>query len=124
MELQLETAKAEVDKPFEKEAELNAKLERLTELNAELNMDQREENAADMEDEVTENREDPEGHVENEPELCRMADLKESEPTQKYHAERSKDDRPSLLAKMEILKGRVKGHQPAEKETKTRETAL
>ena len=39
VEHQLETAKAEVDKPFQQEAELSEKLERLAELNALLNMD-------------------------------------------------------------------------------------
>ena len=38
-------------KPFEKEAELAAKQKRLSELNAELNMDMKEENAADLDDE-------------------------------------------------------------------------
>ena len=41
MEHQLETAKAEVDKPFPQEAELSEKLERLAELNALLNMDEK-----------------------------------------------------------------------------------
>ena len=39
VEKQLENAKTEVQKPFEKEEELNTKLKRLSELNAELNMD-------------------------------------------------------------------------------------
>ena len=39
VEHQLETAKAEVDKPFPQEAELSEKLERLAELNALLNID-------------------------------------------------------------------------------------
>ena len=41
VEHQLETAKAEVDKPFPQEAELSEKLERLAELNALLNMDEK-----------------------------------------------------------------------------------
>ena len=40
VENQLESAKAEVNKPFEKEHELAEKLERLSELNALLNMDE------------------------------------------------------------------------------------
>ena len=40
VEHQLETAKAEVDKPFPQEAELSEKLERLAELNYLLNMDE------------------------------------------------------------------------------------
>ena len=38
---QLETAKAEVGKPFPKEEELRTKFARLNELNAELNIDER-----------------------------------------------------------------------------------
>lgn len=51
VEAQLEEAKKEVAKPFEKEEELAAKQKRLSELNAELNMDMKEENAADLDDE-------------------------------------------------------------------------
>lgn len=43
VEHQLETAKVEVEKPFESEQELNEKLERLAELNSLLNMDETEE---------------------------------------------------------------------------------
>ena len=49
MQKQLETAKEEVKKPFEKEAELKEKLERLSELNALLNMDERGDNIVGME---------------------------------------------------------------------------
>ena len=41
MKNQLETAKAEVNKPFPKEDELKTKSARLSELNAELNIDER-----------------------------------------------------------------------------------
>ncbi len=54
MEHQLETAKAEVDKPFPQEAELSEKLERLAELNALLNMDEKGDDAIGMDDEATE----------------------------------------------------------------------
>jgi hypothetical protein len=50
-EHQLETAKAEVTKPFEKEQELNDKLARLTELNALLNMDEKGDNTLDVDEE-------------------------------------------------------------------------
>ena len=46
VEHQLETAKAEVNKPFAQEAELAGKLERLAELNALLNMDEKGEGNA------------------------------------------------------------------------------
>lgn len=49
VEHQLETAKVEVTKPFAQEQELAEKLERLAELNALLNMDEKGDNALDME---------------------------------------------------------------------------
>ena len=52
MEHQLETAKAEVDKPFPQEVELSEKLERLAELNALLNMDEKGDDAIGMDDEA------------------------------------------------------------------------
>ena len=54
VEHQLETAKAEVDKPFPQEAELAEKLERLAELNSLLNMDEKGDDAIGMDDEATE----------------------------------------------------------------------
>ena len=51
VERQLETAKAEVVKPFLQEAELAEKLERLAELNALLNMDERGDEGITMDDE-------------------------------------------------------------------------
>ena len=51
---QLETAKAEVDKPFPQEAELAEKLERLAELNSLLNMDEKGDDAIGMDDEAAE----------------------------------------------------------------------
>ena len=54
VENQLENAKSEVNKPFEKEQELSEKLERLSELNALLNMDEKGEDIAEA-DEVTSN---------------------------------------------------------------------
>ena len=47
---QLETAKAEVTKPFAQEAELAEKLERLSALNALLNMDEKGDDALGMDD--------------------------------------------------------------------------
>ena len=51
VENQLESAKAEVNKPFEKEHELAEKLERLSELNALLNMDETGESEIAVEEE-------------------------------------------------------------------------
>lgn len=50
VERQLETAKAEVTKPFAQEAELVEKLERLSALNALLNMDEKGDDAIGMDD--------------------------------------------------------------------------
>lgn len=52
VEHQLETAKVEVVKPFAQEGELAEKLERLSELNALLNMDEKGDNAVDMDDDA------------------------------------------------------------------------
>ena len=51
VEHQLESAKSEVNKPFEKEQELSDKLERLSELNALLNMDEKGDSEPAIEDE-------------------------------------------------------------------------
>jgi len=55
-ERQLETAKSEVLKPFAQEQELSEKLERLNQLNALLNMDEKGDEAIEMDDEVEVNR--------------------------------------------------------------------
>ena len=52
VEHQLETAKIEVVKPFAQEAELAEKLDRLAELNALLNMDEKGDDAVDMDDDA------------------------------------------------------------------------
>ena len=52
VEHQLETAKVEVVKPFAQEAELAEKLDRLAELNALLNMDEKGDEAVDMDDDA------------------------------------------------------------------------
>lgn len=54
VERQLETAKAEVTKPFAQEEELAQKLERLATLNALLNMDEKGDEALNMDDEPEE----------------------------------------------------------------------
>lgn len=60
VERQLETAKAEVTKPFAQEEELAQKLERLAALNALLNMDEKGDEALGMEDEPEEENENRE----------------------------------------------------------------
>ena len=54
VEHQLETAKAEVNKPFAQEAELSEKLDRLSALNSLLNMDEKGEDGIGMEDDKSE----------------------------------------------------------------------
>ena len=52
VEQQLETAKIEVEKPFPQEQELNDKLARLTELNSLLDMDEKGEDAVDLDEDA------------------------------------------------------------------------
>ena len=52
VEQQLETAKIEVDKPFPQEQELNDKLKRLAELNSLLDMDEKGEDAVDLDEDA------------------------------------------------------------------------
>ena len=54
VEHQLETAKAEVNKPFAQEADLSEKLDRLTALNALLNMDEKGNDAIGIDEETQE----------------------------------------------------------------------
>ncbi len=63
VEHQLETAKAEVQKPFAQETELAEKLDRLNALNAILNMDEKGDKAACMDEEETPEEEPAEGCV-------------------------------------------------------------
>lgn len=60
VEHQLETAKVEVTKPFDKEQELSEKLERLSELNALLNMDEKGESCIGMEEDIESGKESEE----------------------------------------------------------------
>ena len=55
---QVENAKAEIAKPFAREAELEEKCKRLAELNAELNMDKRENEIVDGAEEQSEDERD------------------------------------------------------------------
>jgi hypothetical protein len=50
----LESAKAEIEKPFSRETELSEKFQRLDVLNAELNMDKVENQLADEEEDKSE----------------------------------------------------------------------
>ena len=60
---QVENAKAEIAKPFAREAELEEKCKRLSELNAELNMDRRENEIVDGAEEQSEDERDENSRI-------------------------------------------------------------
>ncbi len=55
--VQLENAKAEVERPFPQEAELSQKMERLAELNALLDMDRKDNEIVDGEPDIADSSE-------------------------------------------------------------------
>ena len=116
VEHQLETAKAEVDKPFQQEAELSEKLERLAELNALLNMDEKGDDAIGMDDEATEPEKPHEDvkKVDNREEVVADMPIKQSNLEKAApEGERRLADRPaertSLQEKLAAMKARVSG---------------
>ena len=116
VEHQLETAKAEVDKPFPQEAELSEKLERLAELNALLNMDEKGDDAIGMDDEATEPEKLHEDvkKVDNREEVVADMPIKQSNLEKAApEGERRLADRPaertSLQEKLAAMKARVSG---------------
>ena len=113
---QLETAKAEVDKPFPQEAELAEKLERLAELNSLLNMDEKGDDAIGMDDEATEPEKPQEDvkKVDNREEVVADMPIKQSNLEKAApEGERRLADRPaertSLQEKLAAMKARVSG---------------
>ena len=113
---QLETAKAEVDKPFPQEAELAEKLERLAELNSLLNMDEKGDDAIGMDDEATEPEKPQEDvkKVDNREEVVADMAIKQSNLEKAApEGERRLADRPaertSLQEKLAAMKARVSG---------------
>ena len=116
VEHQLETAKAEVDKPFPQEAELAEKLERLAELNSLLNMDEKGDDAIGMDDDAAE-PEKPQGDVkkvDNREEAVADMPIKQSNFEKAAPGgERRLADRPaertSLQEKLAAMKARVSG---------------
>ena len=116
VEHQLETAKAEVDKPFPQEAELSEKLERLVELNALLNMDEKGDDAIGMDDEATEPEkphEDVKSVDEKGDEVADMPIKQSNFAKTAPEEERRLADRPaertSLQEKLAAMKARVSG---------------
>ena len=114
VEHQLETAKAEVDKPFPQEVELSEKLERLAELNALLNMDEKGDDAIGMDDEATEPEKSQEDvkTVDNKKDEVADMPVKQSN-LRKLVTDGKLSDRPaertSLQEKLAAMKARVSG---------------
>ena len=113
---QLETAKAEVDKPFPQEAELAEKLERLAELNSLLNMDEKGDDAIGMDDEAMEPEKPQEDvkKVDNREEVVADMPIKQSNLEKAApEGERRLADRPtertSLQERLAAMKARVSG---------------
>ena len=116
VEHQLETAKAEVDKPFQQEAELSEKLERLAELNALLNMDEKGDDAIGMDDEATEPEKPQEDvkKVDNREEVVadmpiKQSNLEKAAPEGERRLADRPTDRTSLQEKLAAMKARVSG---------------
>ncbi len=132
VEHQLETAKAEVDKPFPQEAELSEKLERLAELNALLNMDEKGDDAIGMDDEATE----PEKPHEDVKSVDEKGDEVADMPVKQSNlgktvTDNKLSDRPaertSLQERLAAMKARVSGTpagRDAVDKTKGKETIL
>ena len=111
---QLETAKAEVDKPFPQEAELAEKLERLAELNSLLNMDEKGDDAIGMDDEAAEPEKPQETVKTVDNKRDEVADMPAKQSNLGKTAMGGKlSDRPaertSLQEKLAAMKARVSG---------------
>ena len=128
VEHQLETAKAEVDKPFPQEAELSEKLERLAELNALLNMDEKGNDGIDMDDEP----EAPKSEKEVADRPAKNTSLAEKtvgigqDKSIRQYAD-VPAERVSLKAKLEVMKAKVAGgdtEKPMPQKVKGKEETL
>ena len=111
---QLETAKAEVDKPFPQEAELAEKLERLAELNSLLNMDEKGDDAIGMDDEAAEPEKPQETVKTVDNKRDEVADMPAKQSNLgKTVTDNKLSDRPaertSLQEKLAAMKARVSG---------------
>ena len=115
VEHQLETAKAEEDKPFPQEAELYEKLERLAELNALLNMDEKGDDAIGMDAEATEPEKSQEDVKPMDKKGDEVADMSAKQSNLGKSVTDSKlSDRPaertSLQERLAAMKARVSGN--------------
>lgn len=130
VEQQLETAKIEVEKPFPQEQELNDKLTRLAELNSLLDMDEKGEDAVDLDEDAPKPESEKKtaeqtetvvpaqaatkeaGHISEDKaeisEKAEEADISETEdmgnPATKPE---TKEERPSLIARLNEKKAVV-----------------
>lgn len=104
---QLENARIEVEKPFEKEAELSEKMERLTELNALLNMDEKDNDAILMGDDAGGEG----GEISGVEEDSGMSVTEEKAEIIKgsriVQGSKKPAERPSLKEKLEMMKGKA-----------------
>ena len=114
VEHQLETAKAEVNKPFAQEAELSEKLERLAELNALLNMDEKGDDAIGMDDDAAEPEKPQEDVKSVDKKVEEVADMPVKQSNfGKSVTDGKLSDRPaertSLQERLAAMKARVSG---------------
>ena len=128
---QLEMAKIEVEKPFEKEAELAEKMDRLNELNALLNMDEKGDDALTLDEETlvqdtantvgitepmaTERVSEEDKQTEGKCDICGANTSGESENQKKDVVvippiPTAPGKKPSVLKKLEIMKGVAAGN--------------
>ena len=110
VEHQLETAKVEVTKPFEQEAELAEKLERLSALNALLNMDKKGNDGIDMDDEPEAPKSEKEvadRPAKNIPIAEKTVGTEQDMGIRQYAD--APAERVSLKAKLEVMKAKVAG---------------
>ena len=114
VEHQLETAKAEVDKPFPQEAELSEKLDRLTALNALLNMAEKGNDVIGMDDDAAEPEKPQEDVKSVDKKVEEVADM----PVKQSNLGKSVTDgklsdrpaeRTSLQERLAAMKARVSG---------------
>lgn len=95
---QLENAKQEVDKPFDREQELNDKLNRLAELNSLLNMDAKESEIAEVDEE---NHDISDSSVEKISEDRDSSDYKSADNDKSVKPEMSADGKRSIISMLD-----------------------
>ena len=128
VEHQLETAKVEVTKPFEQEAELAEKLERLSALNALLNMDEKGNDGIDMDDEPEAPKSEKEvadRPAKNTPLAEKTVGIGQDKSIRQYADVPA--ERVSLKAKLEVMKAKVAGgdtEKPMPQKVKGKEETL